>query len=178
MQSICWNLWNFNDIEHPCSVQVIANLEKSLHHTYQQDSGIQSSFFDLRILIVSLIALSLHTSIRDLVALMHSLCSRYSAVIREREGRKEKTRIHWLNENSSCSEWSSFGGRFALFIQCSCCCNLRQRWLTLDAGVTASLSKHMSRTSQHQIDVLTGEWFHTVTGKVSYANFCFSSKAA
>lgn len=86
---------------------------KSLGHTYQQESGIQSSFFDLRILIVSLIALSLHTSIRDLVALMHSLCSRYSAVVRGRERRKER-RIHWLNENSSCWKWSSFRGRFAL----------------------------------------------------------------
>lgn len=51
--------------------------------THQHESGIQSSFLALRMRMVSRMASSLHTSIRGLVELMHSLCSKYSATIKQ-----------------------------------------------------------------------------------------------
>ena len=43
--------------------------------------------------------------------------------------------------------------------------------------MAAPFTEHMSRACQHQIDILPGEWLHTVTGKVAYTKFRFSGHA-
>lgn len=52
------------------------------------------------------------------------------------------------------------------------------RILTFDSCMAATLTEHVDRTRNKQIDILASEWLHAIVCKVSHTHFCLTSGAS